>query len=347
MTANQRGQLMAAEIEEQPLALSRLLDRGLEPIRAIADQIREFDPQMVLLCGRGTSDHAALYFKYLLEIKQQIPVGLVSPSTLTSYNAQPKLARVLWVTVSQSGGSPDLVDATAAARSCGALTVAVSNASDSPLAAVAELNVEIMAGPEKAVAATKSYTSQLLALYLLADAWAGGDASVATTLPLFAQQVIDAKGGARIASRYRFVEKIVITARGYAYPTAREGALKLIETCYLSAHPFSSADLMHGPLAMIDHSHPVIAIAPEGIGGELIQPVLDRLADQDADIVVIGSSAHASGAADLIELPVGIPEEISPIVQIIPLQQLAQVMAVARGYDPDAPRGLLKVTETH
>ncbi|MEI6624162.1 MAG: SIS domain-containing protein [Actinomycetes bacterium] len=347
MTQQERGSLMAAEIAEQPESLARLLGAELDSIRGIADRVRSASPRFALLCARGTSDHAALYFKYLLEIKLQIPVGLVSPSTFTAYGARPNLTDVLWVSVSQSGGSPDLVDSTAAARAGGALTIAVTNAPESPLANASELNIDVHSGPEKAVAATKSYTSQLMALYLLADAWAGGDASFAATVPGFAQQVVDANDGARAARRYRFVEKVVTTGRGYAYPTAREAALKLMETCYLSAHPFSSADLMHGPLAMIDDTHPVIAVVPEGIGGAAIQPVLDRLRESHADVLVVGDPNRAEGAADVIPLPSGIAEEVGPIIQIIPLQQLAQAMSVARGYDPDAPRGLRKVTETH
>ena len=337
---------MAAEIAEQPQSLARLLATQLDPIREIAGAVKEASPRFALLCARGTSDHAALYFKYLLEIKLQIPVGLTSPSAFTAYGARPDLHDVLWVSVSQSGGSPDLIDSTRYARQGGALTIAVTNAPNSPLSVASEFNIDVAAGSERSVAATKSYTSQLLALYLLADAWAGGDASAARRLPGYAAQVVDANDGTRLAARYRFVEKIVITSRGYSYPTAREAALKLMETCYLSAHPFSSADLMHGPLAMIDDTHPVIAVVPEGIGGKAMAPVLDRLRESNADVVVVGDPHRARGAADVVPLPAGIAEEVSPIIQIIPLQQLAHAMSVARGYDPDAPRGLRKVTET-
>jgi glucosamine--fructose-6-phosphate aminotransferase (isomerizing) len=341
------GELMAAEVAEQPEALARLLDTQLPAIREIADRIRSADPRFVLMCARGTSDHAALYFKYLIEIHLGLPVGLTSPSTFTAYGTRPELKDVLWVSVSQSGGSPDLVHSTAAARAGGALTIAVTNAPESPLAAASEFNIDVVAGPEKAVAATKSYTSQLLGLYLLADAWRGGDASAARGLPDFAGAVVASNDGARAAARYRFVEKVVTTGRGYAYPTAREAALKLMETCYLSAHPFSSADLMHGPLAMIDETHPVIAFVPEGVGGAAIEPVLQRLRETNADLLIIGDKQRAQGAADVVALPPGIPEEVSPIIQIIPGQQLAHALSVSRGGDPDAPRGLRKVTETH
>jgi glucosamine--fructose-6-phosphate aminotransferase (isomerizing) len=337
---------MAAEIAEQPLALQRVLDQGLAAIRQAAKRAADHSPRFVLLAARGTSDHAALYAKYLVEIGLGLPAGLASPSTMTAYGARPDLGGVMWVAVSQSGGSPDLVEATAVARSAGALTVAVTNTPASPLAEAAELHLDVLAGPERAVAATKSYTSQLLTLYLLVDAWRGGDGGAARPLPSLAAEVLARGDGTRVAGRYRFVERLVTTGRGYAYPTAREAALKLMETSYLSAHAFSGADLLHGPLAMIDQDRPVIAVVPEGVGGAALAPVLERLRERGADLLVVGDQRAAAGAAAAIPLPAGTDEQVAPVLQILPLQQLAHAMAVARAYDPDAPRGLQKVTET-
>jgi glucosamine--fructose-6-phosphate aminotransferase (isomerizing) len=341
-----RGATMLAEIGEQPAAMDRLLGGGLAGIRSVAGTVAAASPRFVLLAARGTSDHAALYAKYLLETRLGLPVGLVSPSTLTVFGATPDFRDVLWIAVSQSGGSPDLVESTTRARECGALTVAVTNVVDSPLNQVSELSIDVLAGPEKAVAATKSYTSELMALYLLVDAWAGGDASAARTIPQRAQQVVDRSEATRVAPRYRFVDRLVVTGRGFAYPTAREAALKLMETSYLSAHAFSSADLMHGPLAMIDEDRPVIAVVPHGLGGAAMVPVLERLGERSADVLVVGDATLATNPAETIWLPGDVDETVAPMLQIIPLQQLAAAMAVARGYDPDAPRGLLKVTET-
>lgn len=341
-----RGATMAAEIAEQPQVLSRLLADGLEPIRQVASRIVEDRPRFVLLAARGTSDHAALLAKYLIETRIGLPVGLVSPSTLTVYGSQPDYSDVLWISVSQSGGSPDLVESASRAGAAGALTLAVTNAPGSPLAEASSEHVDVCAGPERAVAATKSYTAQLLALWLLVDAWAGGDGSSAAAVPDAASAVVERADGLRVASRYRFVERLVTTGRGFAYPTAREAALKLMETSYLAAHAFSSADLMHGPLAMIDEDRPVIAVVPYGEGGAAMQPVLDRLAESGADLLVVGDRERAPSAADAVWLPTDLREDIAPVVQIIPLQQLAYAMAIARGYDPDAPRGLRKVTET-
>ena len=346
-----RGALMRAEIAEQPEALARLLDGGTDPIRRVAAAVRARAPRFVLLAGRGTSDHAALYAKYLLEIRLGLPCGLVSPSTLTGYGATPDLAGVLWIVVSQSGGSPDLVESTAAARKLGAITVAVTNAPASDLAAAAEFHVDVLAGPEHAVAATKSYTSQLLALYLLVDALAGGDGAAARSLPERVATVLAAGDTvATCAQRYRFVDRLIVTGRGYAYPTAREGALKLMETSYLAAHAFSAADLLHGPLAMIDADRPVIAVAAEGVGATALEPVLDRLHERAADVLLIADApllARWGGRRSTVELALpAVAEEVAPVVQIVPLQLLALTLAVARGGDPDAPRGLAKVTRT-
>ena len=346
MPESTRGAIMAAEIAEQPDTLARLLDLGMPAIHQVADAVRRHDPRFVLLAARGTSDHAALYAKYLIENRFGLPAGLVSPSTLTVYDSRPAYDGVLWIAVSQSGGSPDLIESTQRAGAGGALTVAVTNAPGSPLAEAAQLHVDVMAGPERAVAATKSYTSELLALWLLVDAWAGGNGDGARVIPRRARAVVDRGEGIAVAPRYRFVERLVTTGRGYSYPTAREAALKLMETSYLAAHAFSSADLMHGPLAMIDEDRPVIAVVPFGAGGAAMQPVLDRLAERGADVLVEGDISRAPGAAASIWLPDDVPEDLAPILQIIPLQQLAYAMAIARGYDPDAPRGLRKVTET-
>ena len=339
------GALMAAEIAEQPAALQRLLDDGAGAVRDVAAAIAARAPRVVLLAARGTSDHAALYAKYLIEVGLGLPTGLASPSTLTVYGARPDLSETLWITVSQSGGSPDLVESTQAARAAGALTVALTNAAGSPLAQAAEHHLDVHAGPERAVAATKSYTSELLALWLLVQAWRGDDDVPARGLPELAAETLAIAPVAAIAPRYRFVERIVFTGRGYAYPTALEAALKMMETSYLSAHAFSGADLMHGPLAMIDADRPVVAIVSPGPGGRALQPVLARLRERGADVLVVGDAGAAPWAAAALALP-ETDERLAPILQIIPLQRLALEMAVARGHDPDAPRGLAKITET-
>ncbi len=344
------GSLMAAEIAEQPDVWRRLIAETAAPdsdLSRAAELIRAYRPRFVQFVARGTSDHAALYGKYLAEIGLQLPCGLVSPSSMTAYGARPDLDGVLMIGVSQSGGSPDLVRSLEVAGECGALTVAITNQADSALARAAAAHVDVRAGVERAVAATKSYTAQLLALYLLLDRVGGGDGSAAAALPELGERVLAGEDRiALLAQRYRFATRLVTTGRGYSYPTAREAALKLMETSYLSAQAFSGADLLHGPLAMIEPQVPVLAVVAEGVGGDAMSQVLPRLAEQGADVFCVGSGAAADGATIGVSLPAGTPEELSPLLEILPFQQLARHLAIARGGNPDAPRGLRKVTET-
>jgi glutamine---fructose-6-phosphate transaminase (isomerizing) len=349
---------MAAEIAEQPEVLARLLDDGLPEARAVAAVLAERAPRFVLLAARGTSDHAALYAKYLLEIRLGLPCGLASPSTMTAYGARPALTDCLVIAVSQSGASPDLVESMTVARACGATTLAVTNAPSSDLARAAELHLDVRAGAERAVAATKTYSAECLALWLTIDALAGGDAAAARGLPAAAAGLVERRDEVvDLAQVYRFASRVVVTGRGYSYPTAREAAIKLMETSYLAAHAFSGADLLHGPLAMIDPQYPVVAVVPDGVGQAAMEPVLQRVRASGADVLLLGGAAsagsagsagsgHAAGEGRFLRLPDGLAEEVHPIVDILPLQWLALEIAVARGLDPDAPRGLSKVTET-
>jgi glucosamine--fructose-6-phosphate aminotransferase (isomerizing) len=346
------GRQMAAEIAEQPTVLARLAGEGGPELAAAARAIAARRPRFVLLAARGTSDHAALYAKYLVEIRLGLPAGLVSPSALTVYGARPDLRDVLFLAISQSGGSPDLIDSVTVARGCGAFTVAVTNDPASELARAAELAVDVRAGAELAVAATKSYTAELLALYLLlmpvASGGPDGLARQAAALAEAADQTLRRSSElAEVAERLRPADRLLTTARGFGYPTAREAALKLMETCYLSAQAFSGADLLHGPMAMVDDGLPVLAVATPGAGGRAMLAVLERLRQRRAELVVVGG---LPGIPDGVRaLPVcteGVSEELYPVVEILPLQQLSWQLARLRGADPDAPRGLAKVTRT-
>jgi glucosamine--fructose-6-phosphate aminotransferase (isomerizing) len=242
--------------------------------------------------------------------------------------------------VSQSGGSPDLAEVLRVGRERGALTLAVTNAPDSPLAATADLHLDVQAGPERAVAATKTYTAELLALFLLIEAIAGGAIDEVAELPDLAARTLADDSAREIASRYRFADRVITTGRGYAYPTARECALKLMETSYLAGLAFSGADLLHGPLAMADRHVPVLAVVGDGPAGRSMGDVLDRLRARGADLMIVGGSPQAT-----VRTP-SVDERIAPMLDILPLQRLALELALARGEDPDAPRGLHKVTAT-
>jgi glucosamine--fructose-6-phosphate aminotransferase (isomerizing) len=338
---------MAEEIREQPAVLERILRDGLAEVRHVAREIARRHPRFALFVARGTSDNAALYAKYLVETRLGWPAGLVSPSTVTLYDVHPHLEDVLFAAVSQSGGSPDLLEPLQRARASGAVTVAITNAPQSALAEAAEYHLDVRAGTERAVAATKSYTAELLTLFLLLDSIAGGDGEEARSIPDRAHDVLALEPRvAHVAPRYRFAEQLVITARGYNYPTAQESALKLMETSYIVAHAFSGADLLHGPMAMIDRGFPVIAIAPGGPGSAALLPVLERLQEIGADTLVVGDREATHAGTIGLELPDSGPEMLSPILAILPLQQLAWRLACERGADPDQPRGLSKVTRT-
>ncbi|GAB7050226.1 SIS domain-containing protein [Catenuloplanes indicus JCM 9534] len=348
----QPGAGMAADIAEQPAGIARLLEAPhAAAIATVAAAVVARRPKHVVFVARGTSDHAALYGAYLTEIRLGLPASSSSPSAITVFDARPDLSQALVIGVSQSGGSPDLTEVMRVARASGALTVAVVNVPGSPLAEAAEHVIDVAAGHERAVAATKSYVAELQALLMLIEGIRAGDGAlpaaeraILETLPAHAERVLADPTATDLAARYRFAARILTTGRGYAYPTARESALKLMETCYLPSLSFSGADLMHGPLALAAPDVPVLAVVGSGPGGASMSEVLGRLTDRRADVVAIGS-ADVPGASARITIP-SLDERYAPLLDILPAQQLALALAVARGEDPDAPRGLKKVTAT-
>lgn len=349
---SQRGAGMAADIAEQPAGLARLLEEpAAAAIAQVAAEVARRRPRHVVLTARGTSDHAALYAAYLTEIRLGLPAGLASPSTITVFGARPDLSQALVIGVSQSGGSSDLCEVLRVARESGALTLAVTNNPGSPMSEVAELTIDVVAGHERAVAATKTYTAELLALLMLVEGIRAGDGRLPAqeraaldALPALAERALAESSAVELAPRYRFAARLVTTGRGYAYPTAREAALKLMETSYLPALAFSGADLLHGPLAMADPDVPVLAVVGSGPGGAAMREVVARLGERRADVVTVGP-AEVAGAAACIAVP-DTDERYAPLLDILPLQQLALQLALARGQDPDNPRGLKKVTVT-
>jgi glucosamine--fructose-6-phosphate aminotransferase (isomerizing) len=337
------GARMAAEVAEQPAVFDSLVARRAD-VADVASLIAARRPRFALLTARGSSDHAALYAKYLVEVLLQLPAGLVSPSTTTLYGARPDLTDVLYLAVSQSGGSPDLVAATEAARAQGALTVAVTNTPASPLSDAAELSVDLKAGEELAVAATKTYSATLLSLYLLVDAIRGGSGAAVEGIGELAATALAAPVDEAV-SAFRSVDRVVTTGRGYSSATAAEAALKLAETSYLGARSYSGADLLHGPVAAIDPATGVVAVTSRGRGGEAMRDVLDAVRSRGASVLAVGSAAADTPADLRIEVP-ETAEEVAPILEILPLQRLALALALAKGGDPDNPRGLSKVTRT-
>jgi glutamine---fructose-6-phosphate transaminase (isomerizing) len=339
-----------AEIREQPDVLARLLAEEGGHIAALAGEIKRRDISHVVIAARGTSDNAARYAQYLLGACNRLFVGLAAPSLFTIYDAAPKFGNALVLGISQSGKSPDIVAVLAEAQRQGALTAALTNFAGSDLGGSADHIIQLRAGEERSVAATKTYTAELAAIAMLSVALAGdeGRESALAAIPQKAREALALhEGMARTAERYRYMTSCVTIGRGYNYATAFELALKLKEMTYTVAEPYSSADFLHGPLALLARGFPVIAIAPSGKMLPELKVFLDQVEQREAELVVISDDADALGKARMpLPLPAGVPEWLSPIVAIPVGQLFAMELAVARDLNPDEPRALRKVTET-
>jgi len=337
---------MLEEIRQQPEALERTLSAGMARARRFKRVVEKRRPRLIVLVARGTSDNAALFGRYLLEITTRIPVSLAAPSIETLYHARVDYSGALVVAVSQSGESTDTNLVLEHARSRGALTLGITNEAGSSLARIAEHVFLVRAGRERSVAATKTYTGQLLLFYLLA--WALGarlDAADLERLPAAVHGALELEEeiGA-LSERYRFMRHAVVVGRGLNYANAFEFALKLMETCYVVAERFSSADFLHGPIALVEPSFPVFAFAPPGPTRQSIAETLDRLSGLKAEIVAIGEGKVR--ATKTIRLKTGTNELLTPIPYIVPAQIFAASLAAQKGLDPDKPRTLKKVTLT-
>jgi glucosamine--fructose-6-phosphate aminotransferase (isomerizing) len=338
------------EIREQPEALERLLKEGRGTVEEVAARVRDFAPRFVVLAARGSSDNTARYGQYLFGAYNRLSVCLATPSLFTCYEAAPSLAGSLVVGVSQSGQSPDIVAVVASGRRQGALTLAITNRPDSPLALAAEHTVPLLAGEERAVAATKTYTSQLCALAMLSAALEGEESrwKELGRVPALVEEAIGRNAAVddKVA-RYRYAEHFVVVGRGFNYATAFEVALKMKETSYLVAEPYSPADLLHGPMAMIDRGFPVLLVATSGRVLDDLEHLTGLLERRRAELVAISDDPDILGhALTSLPLPIGMPEWVSPMVAVVPGQLFAVALARTRGLDPDQPRGLSKVTET-
>ncbi len=342
------GRWMLQEIREQPNVIAQLCDLAGPQLRAFGRRLRSRPPAMVVLAARGTSDNAALYGRYLIETLWGIPTSLAAPSVMTMYGARLRLRGTLVIGLSQSGASPDIVEFLDSARARGALTVAITNHGTSPLARAAAETVLLRAGPERSVAATKTYTAQLTVLSLLIAEAAGARTLAARhrDLPALAERTLGIEDRVHeVARHWRRLEQCLVTSRGYNYATAREAALKLKETCYMAAESLSSADLLHGPMAVVERGFPVLLIAPPGKAFPHLAPIAARLRRRRADTVVLASNAALLRSATVpLEMPVTVDETLSPHIYILPLQLLACHLSRIRGLDPDHPRGLRKVT---
>jgi glucosamine--fructose-6-phosphate aminotransferase (isomerizing) len=348
---------MLDEIREQPAALERTLGSALRQALALRKRLEGRPPRLVVLAARGTSDNAAQFGRYLIEVTLGVPVSLAAPSVFTLYRAALDLKDALVAGISQSGESTDTNSFLEHARRRGALTVGITNEARSAMARLVDFPLVVRAGRERSVAATKTYTGQILALYLLVHALGGRVRLEALRcLPAAASEALRLEARvAELAERYRYMERAVVVGRGFQYGNTLEFGLKLMETCQVVADRFSGADLLHGPIAMVSPSFPVFLFAPPGPTAASTRIILEGLKRRRAETVVFTARGGAPARAADFAVTVpdgrlaaeGEPEDLyTPIPFIVPAQLFAAWLAAHKRLDPDAPPGLRKVTKT-
>jgi glucosamine--fructose-6-phosphate aminotransferase (isomerizing) len=338
-----KGSKMAAEMAEQPQVISALAGRRLELVEQISSIL---PPELsgTVLLARGSSDHAAVYGRYVLELASGRPVSLAAPSLHTLYGAKVDYRGYLAVAVSQSGRTPEIVTVLERMKAAGARCIAITNSPDSPLGAVADMVLELGAGPEEAVPATKTFSAQIVAFALIAEGlgavpWKGTDWE---QMRAHVEQVLtDETPARRVADVIGEAEGLISVGRGFLYSAALEAALKLKETTSILAEGYSSADLRHGPIAVATSGLPVIAFVAPGPAASDMHELMSWLDRRGARVLAISEEAGAA-----LPLPRGLPEMLVVVPAIVRAQQLALWLARHRGIDPDAPAGLSKVTFT-
>jgi glutamine---fructose-6-phosphate transaminase (isomerizing) len=355
---------MLDEIREQPAVLERCLRLGWRAAARLSRAIEKRAPKLIVIVARGTSDNAGQFARYLFEITTGIPVSLAAPSISTLYEAEIDLTGAMVVAISQSGESTDTNLVLDRARKQGALTVGITNEPRSTLAGLAEHLFLVRAGRERSVAATKTYTGQLLMCYLMAHALGARiRADDLLRLPEWTEAALALEPEvAASAIRGRFLERAIVVGRGLNYANASEFALKLMETCYVAADGFSAADFLHGPIAMVERSSPVFLFAAPGVTWPGMRDMLHRLDSLQAETLIITDRGHREAIASRVRdstvpapivIPVKLgrrgaqPEDLfTPIPYIVPAQLFAAYLAKEKGLNPDRPRTLTKVTRT-
>jgi len=337
------------EIGEQPSVAGRLLLGAGPAVEAIGARLRASPPTGFLIAARGSSDHAALYAKYLFGSRNRALVSLAAPSLFTHYGRPPRLGGACVIGISQSGASPDVVAVVEEARRQGCLTIAITNEAGSLLARAADLVIALETGPERSVPASKTYTASLLALAMLSQAidpdpkFGAALARVPRALAaaLEADQELDRLAPALLGPR------AVVLGRGFNLSTAEEIALKLTETSYVLARAWSVADFEHGPIAVVDAGFPVLLVGSPGPVAADLTEIAERLAAYSCRVVgLFDGAAGPLGADATVHLSSGLPEELTPLTLAVLGQLLAHRVALALKIDPDHPRALDKVTRT-
>ncbi len=338
-----KGELMAQEMAEQPARLGALIERAPE-IGARVLAVAPAPMHGTTIVARGSSDHAAVYGRYLLELASRRPVALAAPSLHTLYGADVDYSGQLVVAVSQSGQTPEIVTTLRLMCDAGGRGVAITNDPAGELSEAADAVIELRAGEERAVPATKTVTAELTALAILARALGPVPFSGAelASLPAWVERVLDDPQPASAAAEALVpASRLIVVARGFMYGAALEAALKIEETCSLLADGYSAADLRHGPIAVVTSGFPVVALVAPGPAYRDVVELVAELRARGANVLTV-SPDHG---ADL-PLPPGMPESLAPIVAVVRAQQLARALALQLGHDPDHPAGLSKVTAT-
>lgn len=334
---------MFAEARFASAAVAQQRSDNRERFATIGARLRELSPRAVLTCARGSSDHAATFAKYLVETRLRVPTASAAPSMSSVYGASLQAERTLFLAISQSGQSPDLLASARAARDGGALTLALVNDAASPLAELSDLVLPLTAGPERSVAATKSYIASLTALVGLVAAWSGDSAldAAADRLPDALQRAWGLDWSA-LTDALLGATSLFVLGRGLGLGIAQEAALKFKETCGLHAEAFSAAEVRHGPMALVGPDFPVLIFRQGDETGDSVEALAGELAERGANVLLAGGAAPgATTLPSLSEDPV-----LEPILQVQSFYRAVNALSVARGFDPDCPPHLKKVTET-
>lgn len=338
------------EIWEQPLVLERCIDRNMATIREIVNVLNSMDIRSVCIAARGTSDHAAVYGKYVIELLTGIPVLLAASSVFTMYQGRLKLKNTLVIGISQSGKAADVLEVIRRANEEGAVTVSITNFPDSPVAAEAGYHLCCEAGLEKSVAATKTFSAQIYLLAQLAAEWAG-NAEIRTELsgiPQKLSQVFPVSGLIEEkVCRYRFMSECFVLARGINFAVSLEAALKIQETTYVRAKAFATSDFQHGPIAMVNREIPVILFAPKGPSLKDVSEMAHKLVQDQIELIVVSNNKDMLAlGTTAFPIPDTDNDIISPFFNAVVAQMFACRLALEKGLDPDNPRRLSKVTIT-
>jgi glucosamine--fructose-6-phosphate aminotransferase (isomerizing) len=335
---------MAREVAEIPAVAARFLTESAPEVRRAAQAMRQAQPGLLVTVARGSSDHAATYLKYAAELLAGVPVASVGPSVASIYRRPLRLGGAACIGISQSGQSPDIVEMLRAAGQGGALTVAITNQADSPMAAASAHCLPLRAGTEQSVAATKTFAVSVLAGLCLIAEWQQDTALLAAleTLPKALEQALALDWGP-LAARLSRAQSAYVLGRGPAFAIAAEAALKLKETCGLHAESYSAAEVLHGPSAIVRAGFPVLALGVDDAALPQVVATAERLAAQGADVFVTG--ATAAGATTLPVVP-GLHPLLAPLVLAVTFYAFVEGLARRRGFDPDTPPHLRKVTET-